>query len=177
MSTSLQLLILDDDETFRERLAKAMRHLGYEVATAAAVGELAMLLEGFKPTHALLDLRMPGGSGLDAISLVRRASPDARILLLSGYGSISDAVTALRLGADDFLVKPLDAGQIDRALRGTKASVDDSSDSSISLARIEWEHMQQVLRDCGGNISETARRLGIERRTLQRKLNKVPPQR
>ena len=123
---------------------------------------------------AVLDLRMPGGGGLELLKELRRQDPSTRVLMLTGYGSISTAVEAVREGAVGYLPKPADADEILAALNGTNTAKQ-SGVETPSLARAEWEHIQRVLTDCGGNISEAARRLGIHRRSLQRKLHKYPP--
>jgi two-component system response regulator RegA len=170
------ILLVDDDEVFRERLARALRDRGYEVATAADHdGALAVAMAG-KPDFAVVDLRMPGLSGLALIGPLHAISPGARIVVLTGYGSITSAVEALRAGAHDYLSKPVDADQIIAALTGEPARPAQAPPApSPTLARAEWEHIQRILADCRQNISEAARRLGITRRTLQLKLKKYPP--
>jgi two-component system, response regulator RegA len=178
------LLLVDDDEVFRERLGRALRDRGYQVATAP--DHDAALTEARRRRFecAVLDLRMPSGSGLSLIQPLRALAPDTRILVLTGYGSIASAVEALRLGAHDYLSKPVDADEIVAALDGDGAPktvptgqrrVATEPPAAPSLARAEWEHIQRVLADCEGNISGAARRLGITRRTLQLKLKKYPP--
>jgi two-component system response regulator RegA len=174
------LLLVDDDEVFRERLARALRDRGYDVATAGDhAGAIASgQARGFDV--AIVDLRMPSGSGLGLIRPLRALAPGARIVVLTGYGSIASAVDALRLGADDYLPKPVDADEILAALsnpglRPATAARRDPNVPTPTLARAEWEHIQRVLADAGGNISEASRRLGITRRTLQLKLKKYPP--
>jgi two-component system response regulator RegA len=125
---------------------------------------------------AVVDLKMPGGSGLDVLRELRRQDPSTRVLMLTGYGSIATAVEAVREGAVGYLPKPADADEILAALHGTNTAKEKGIETP-SLARAEWEHIQRVLTDCGGNISEAARRLGIHRRSLQRKLHKYPPSR
>ncbi len=174
-----KLLILEDDIVFAQRLKASLVKHGFQTREARNIDEMARLFElGFEPTHALLDLRLAEGSGMEAIPLIRRANASARVVLLSSYGSVRDAVEALRLGADDFLIKPALLADIIGALRGELAKNSETPpELPLSLARVEWEHLQNVLRSCGGNISECARLLGIERRTLQRKLQKFPPPR
>jgi two-component system response regulator RegA len=173
------LLLVDDDEVFRERLARALRDRGYDVATA---GDHASALEvggGREFDVAIVDLRMPSGSGLSLIEPLRALAPKARILVLTGYGSIASAIDAVRLGADDYLSKPVDTDEIVAALAnpGPRPAAAGHGDvvPTPTLARAEWEHIQRVLADVGGNISEASRRLGITRRTLQLKLKKYPP--
>lgn len=172
-----RLLIIEDDQTFRERLGKAMTRRGYEVKEAADVDEGLAAAKEFHPTHALVDLRMPGANGLVAVRELAGQNPEIRIVVLTGFGSIATAVEALRLGACDYLTKPADGDQIERALLGCREeSFARGNDlPAPSLERVEWEHMQRVLSDCNQNISQAARVLGIDRRSLQRKLQKYPP--
>lgn len=173
------ILVVDDDEMFRERLAASLRRRGHAVVTAAGLDETTALFSTFTPDCAVIDLRLAGESGLFVATKLREAFPDVRVLVLTGYGSIATAVDAMRIGAVDYLSKPADTDQIESALFLPRASADAIRDSGVpvpSLERVEWEHMQRVLRDSEGNISATARKLGIERRTLQRKLQKYPPE-
>jgi two-component system, response regulator RegA len=167
------ILLVDDDEVFRERLARALRDRGWQAATAAGHDEAlaATLTQRFD--FAIVDLRMPGLSGLSLIAPLRERMPQARVIVLTGYGSITSAVEALRAGAHDYLSKPVDADEVIAAL--TSDAARPAPESAPSLARAEWEHIQRILADCQHNISETARRLGITRRTLQLKLKKYPP--
>ena len=170
------ILLVDDDEVFRERLARALRERGYEVATAADHDSALAAAEQRKPDFAIIDLRMPGLSGLALIGPLHAIAAGTRIVVLTGYGSISSAVEALRAGAHDYLSKPVDAEQIIAALTGEPARPARAAPTlSPTLARAEWEHIQRILADCHQNISEAARRLGITRRTLQLKLKKYPP--
>ena len=176
---SKRILVVDDDEVFRERLASSLRRRGHEVMTAADLAQTMATASRFIPECAVIDLRLETDSGLLVARTLRDACPGVRVLVLTGYGSIATAVDAMRLGAVDYLSKPADTDQIEAALFGTAPETEGESEAVPlvpSLDRVEWEHMQRVLRDCGGNISETARRLGIERRTLQRKLQKNPPE-
>jgi two-component system response regulator RegA len=171
------ILLVDDDEVLRERLATAIRARGYEVRTAGSFDEGLREVSKESPEMAVLDLKMPGGSGLDLLKELRRVDPHTRVLMLTGYGSIATAVEAVREGgAVGYLPKPADADEILAALQGTHTEKKPGLETP-SLARAEWEHIQRVLTDCGGNISEAARRLGIHRRSLQRKLHKYPPAR
>jgi two-component system response regulator RegA len=167
------LLLVDDDEVFRERLARALRDRGYRVATAAGHDEALAVTASERFDFALVDLRMPGLSGLALIAPLRERMPEARLIVLTGYGSITSAVEALRAGAHDYLSKPVDADQIIAAL--TSDAARPAPEAPPTLARAEWEHIQRILADCNHNISESARRLGITRRTLQLKLKKYPP--
>jgi two-component system response regulator RegA len=161
-----RLLLVDDDERLRERMALALRRRGVEVLTADGPQRALAVQEVTQPTHAVLDLRMPGGSGLDLMAAMLEREPSLQILLLTGFGSIAAAVEAMRQGAVNVLSKPIDADELLAAFSGRAAAQPETP----SLARAEWEHIQRVLRDCDGNVSEAARRLGLHRRTLQRKL-------
>ncbi|MBC2600553.1 response regulator transcription factor [Puniceicoccus vermicola] len=173
------LLIVDDDERFRERLAISFRRRGYQVSTASGNDEALALCEKESFDAAVVDLCMPNGSGLALIGALRDLDPAMDVLILTGYGSVSTAKEALRQGAVDYLMKPTDAEEIEKILtsppESPKVSTPTPDLSVPSLERVEWEHIQRVLVDCENNVSEAARRLGIERRTLQRKLRKYPP--
>ncbi len=171
------ILLVDDDEVLRERLAQAIRARGFEVRTAGSAEEALREVTRESPEMAVLDLKMPGMSGLDLLKELRTQDPSTRVLMLTGYGSIATAVQAVREGAVGYLPKPADADEILAALAGKDTSAPAKPCETPSLARAEWEHIQRVLTDCGGNISEAARRLGIHRRSLQRKLHKYPPAR
>ncbi len=171
------ILLVDDDEVLRERLAQAMRERGYEVRTAGTADEALREAQKDSPEMAVLDLRMPGVNGLELLKELRKHDPSTRVLMLTGYGSIATAVQAVREGAVGYLPKPADADEILAALNGADTTKRVLGMETPSLARAEWEHIQRVLADCGGNISEAARRLGIHRRSLQRKLQKYPPAR
>jgi two-component system, response regulator RegA len=174
MSTAAgPMLLVDDDEVFRERLARALRERGQEVVTAAD-GDEAMRAAGRgRLGAAVVDLRMPGMTGTDLVPHLLKLQPELRVVVLTGYGSIASAVEAMRLGAHNYVSKPADADDVLAAVMGDARSVDASPPPT--LARAEWEHIQRILADTGGNVSETARRLGITRRTLQLKLKKYPP--
>ena len=169
------LLVVDDDQTFRNRLARAMAERGFTVTTAASVDEaLAQLSDG--PEYAVIDLRMPGRSGLELLGALKALDENTRVVVLTGYGSIPTAIEATRRGATAYLTKPADADEVLRALQGQ--STDTPLDiETPTLARAEWAYIHRVLQDCGDNVSEAARRLGIHRRSLQRKLQKYPPSR
>ena len=174
---ALTLLLVDDDEVLRERLGRALRERGFEVTTAEN-GEAAIAVaRRDAPEFAVVDLRMPGISGIEVLDALRAIDPATRVLMLTGYGSIATAVEATRRGAVGYLSKPADADEVVAALTGHAAPDGAVEIDTPSLARAEWEHIQRVLTDCAGNISETARRLGIHRRSLQRKLQKYPPTR
>lgn len=175
------ILLVDDDETFRERLARALRDRGRDVVTAAG-HEAALAAARARPfAFAVVDLKMPGPSGLDVVRDLKAVTASMRVVMLTGYGSIPSTVEALRRGAHDYLSKPVDADDIIAALeRDQRPAAGESRPDGASaptLARAEWEHISRILSDCDGNISEAARRLGITRRTLQLKLKKYPPRR
>lgn len=176
MTPDISVLLVDDDEPFRERLARALRERGFAPTTAGDPRHALALAAERSFSVALLDLALPGGSGLDLVRALRERQPACRLVVLTGYGSIATALEAVRAGAADYLTKPADADQIAAALRGTGGPVR-RAPVVPSLERVEWEHIQRVLRDCGGNVSETARRLGLDRRSLQRKLAKLAPPR
>ncbi|MBM4267699.1 MAG: response regulator [Deltaproteobacteria bacterium] len=180
MSTPRGLLVVDDDEVLRERLARALRDRGLDVRTAGDVEEALARAEAAPPELALVDLRLPGRSGLDLVRELRSRFPDVRIVVLTGYGSIANAVEAMRLGATHYLSKPADADEILAAFAPPEGEAETDGEATQeveapSLARAEWEHINRVLADSSGNVSEAARRLGLHRRSLQRKLNKLPP--
>jgi two-component system response regulator RegA len=169
------LLLVDDDEAFRRVLARAMERRGYAVTTAADVAEALSVAQQHSPEYAVVDLKMPGESGLVLIEKLIELDPNTRIVMLTGYASIATAVEAIKLGATHYLAKPVDADEVVAALN--KVEGDSSlyvSDSPLSVDRLEWEHIQRVLAENDGNISATARALKMHRRTLQRKLNKRP---
>jgi len=173
---AISVLVVDDDEIFRERLARALRARGHEARVAADGEEALRLAQEESPEYAIVDLRMPGIQGLDVVRELLAIDPTTRILILTGYGSIATAMAAVRLGAVDYLAKPADLDQILAALQRSSADEPPTpgADEVPSLARVEWEHIQRVLQDCGGNISQAAKALGIHRRSLQRKLAKHP---
>ncbi|MBA3393990.1 MAG: response regulator [Deltaproteobacteria bacterium] len=175
------ILIVDDDEVYRNRLARAFSDRGYDVRTASDYDTAVVTATEDSPELAVLDLKMPGKSGLELVKALAEIDPSTKTVVLTGYGSIATAIDAVRLGATYYLSKPADADDIIGAFaRGEAPPLDppppDSGDyKAPSLARAEWEHINRVLSDAGGNISEAARRLGIHRRSLQRKLQKYPP--
>jgi two-component system response regulator RegA len=171
------LLLVDDDEPFRTRLARALRSRGLEVVEADSLAAVAQVARDRRPERALIDLRLCDGSGLDALDLLRRELPGVVCIVLTGYGSIATAVEAVRRGAFDYLTKPVDADDVLRAFAASGEGEEDEAASVPSLHRVEWEHIQRVLSDCGGNVSRAARLLGLHRRTLQRKLASRPPSR
>ncbi|MEO0649043.1 MAG: response regulator transcription factor [Planctomycetota bacterium] len=173
------ILLIDDDRVFRDRLVRAFDDRGFDVSTAHDVESGISVARDDSPELAVVDLRMPGSSGLEAVKGLKEIDPTTQVLVLTGYGSISTAVDAVRLGATNYLPKPADADEIlaafERAAGQAAPDVGADSHEAPSLARAEWEHIHRVLSDCGGNISEAARRLGIHRRSLQRKLQKFAP--
>ncbi|MCC9603809.1 response regulator [Stieleria sp. JC731] len=173
------ILLVDDTVILRDRLAMALRQRGFLVQTAGTYDEAVEVFHHSPTDLAVLDLRMPGRSGLDLLRKLLQMNPNTRIIMLSGFGSIPASIDAVRAGAVNFLSKPADADDILAAFaRGDDPSVPTGEVSfpAPSLARNEWEHIHRVLSDCGGNISEAARRLGIHRRSLQRKLRKRAPE-
>jgi two-component system response regulator RegA len=182
-SPKLKMLVVDDDVTFRTRLTKALASRGFETYDAGSTAEGIAVARRVRPDRAVLDLRMPGESGLELVSALTQLDENIEVIVLTGYGSIATAVEAMRRGAIDYLQKPCDAEQILAAFERDSDPQDDPpaassstpTESVPSLARVEWEHIQRVLADCGGNISEAARRLRMHRRSLQRKLFKLQP--
>ena len=171
----MNFLVVEDDEALRSRLAAALRRRGHQAIEASSQAE-ALAAVARAPTHAILDLRLGDDDGLAVLAALRAELPDLQAVVLTGYGSIATAVDAVRLGAVSFLQKPATLEMILTAFeRGTQPLATTPDYAPPSLARAEWEHIQRVLSDCGGNISEAARRLGLHRRTLQRKLQKFPP--
>jgi len=169
------LLIVDDDRPFRERLGKAMDRRGFEVRTANSIAEGRQAIAESPPAFAVLDLRLQDGSGLDIVPALRDARPESRIVILTGYGNIASAVAAVKAGAVDYLAKPADADQIERALLAQGNSLPPPPEHPMSADRVRWEHIQRVYEQCDRNVSETARRLNMHRRTLQRILAKRAP--
>jgi two-component system response regulator RegA len=174
------ILVVDDDDRFRERLVRALAERGHEAQGARNVEEARRLANAESPEWAIVDLRMPGASGMELVRDLLAIDPATRVVVLTGYGSIATAVEAVKLGAVDYLTKPADADQILAALEGTTRRSGDAVGEPAeipSLARVEWEHIQRALTDCGGNVTQAARALGIHRRSLQRKLSKFPVRR
>ena len=169
------LLLVDDDDTFCQVLSAALERRGFAVRVAHNVAEGLAAAESDAPEFAVIDLKMPGPSGLELVKKLKALDTHTRIVVLTGFASVATAVEAIKLGATHYLAKPADADEIVAAF-----SRDSGNDAvpvetkPLPLSRLEWEHIQKVLTECGGNISETARRLGMHRRTLQRKLAKRP---
>jgi len=172
------ILLVDDEELFRERLARAFSQRGFKVFTAGNFDEAMRVIDKEKPAMGVIDLKMPGKSGLELIAAAREINPDMQMVVLTGYGSIATATEAVRLGALYYLPKPADVDDILSAFARNpelNLEVDQDEFSAPSLARAEWEHINRVLTDCDGNISLAAKKLDLHRRTLQRKLQKYPP--
>jgi two-component system response regulator RegA len=174
------LLVVEDDDVFRARLGKAFRARGFEVQEAKGVEEALRSAREEPPEYAIVDLRLEGASGLDVVKELRGLDPATIIVVLTGYGSIANALEAMRSGAADYLTKPADVEELlarfARAGESTE-EVPEVPGTIPTLARVEWEHINRVLADCGGNVSRAARLLGLHRRSLQRKLAKFPPRR
>lgn len=169
------LLIVDDDEPFRIRLARAMEGRGFDVETADSVEAGVASVRAAPPAFAVLDLRLGDGSGLDIVSAIQESRQDSRIVMLTGYGNIATAVAAVKAGALDYLAKPADADAIEAALLATGGELPPPPVNPMSADRVRWEHIQRVYEQCDRNVSETARRLNMHRRTLQRILSKRAP--
>ncbi len=169
------LLIVDDDKPFLQRLARAMELRGFEVETACSVADGKAMVDQRAPAHAVVDMRLGDGNGLDVVEHLRQKRPEARIIVLTGYGNIATAVTAVKLGATDYLSKPADADEVMRALTRTVDDRAEPPENPMSADRVRWEHIQRVYELCERNVSETARRLNMHRRTLQRILAKRAP--
>ena len=169
------LLIVDDDAPLRTRLARAMEDRGFSVVTAASVAEGVAASRDHPPAYALVDLRLGDGNGLEVVEALRAARTDMRIVMLTGYGNIATAVAAVKAGAVDYLSKPADAEQITAALLESGRTLPPPPEDPMSADRVRWEHIQRVYEQCGRNVSETARRLKMHRRTLQRILAKYAP--
>jgi two-component system response regulator RegA len=170
-----RLLIVDDDVTLCQRLARAMEKRGFVVDTAESVAGGVTAAQAKLPAFAVLDLRLSDGSGLDIVGALREARPGVRIVMLTGYGNIATAVAAVKAGAIDYLPKPADADAVERALLGGSGALPPPPTDPMSADRVRWEHIQRVFEQCDRNVSETARRLKMHRRTLQRMLSKHAP--
>ena len=169
------LLILDDDRPFSTRLARAMEARGYQVQVAESVAEGVSVVDSQPPAFAVIDMRLGDGNGLDVIARLKERRPEARGVVLTGYGNIATAVTAVKLGAFDYLAKPADADEIHGTLMAQPGERADPPENPMSADRVRWEHIQRVYELCSRNVSETARRLNMHRRTLQRILAKRAP--
>ncbi len=172
------MLIVDDELFFRDRLSRALQKRDFKVYVAANYDEALEIIIEHKPERAVFDLKMPGKSGLELLKKSKEIQPDMEVIVLTGYGSIATAIEAVKIGALTYLAKPADVDDILNAFAKElqeEVKIDSESLEAPSLARTEWEHISRVLADCDDNISVAARRLGIHRRTLQRKLLKYPP--
>jgi two-component system response regulator RegA len=169
------LLIVDDDAPLHQRLARAMERRGFIVQTADSVASGVAAAMSNPPAFAVVDLRLSDGSGLDVVSALREARPGARIVMLTGYGNIATAVAAVKAGAIDYLPKPADADAVERALLALEGETPEPPEDPMSADRVRWEHIQRIFELCERNVSETARRLKMHRRTLQRILSKHAP--
>jgi two-component system response regulator RegA len=169
------LLILDDDVAFRTRLARALETRDFEVTAVGSVAEASDIANKTPPAYAVLDLRLEDGSGLSVVEALNKSRPDCRVVMLTGYGAIATAVAAVKAGALDYLAKPADPEDIVKALLASPDEKPEPPENPMSADRIRWEHIQRVYELCGHNVSETARRLNMHRRTLQRILAKRAP--
>jgi two-component system, response regulator RegA len=170
-----RLLLVDDNENHCWALTRAFERRGYTVKAAHSVAGACHLLDEWQPEYAVVDLRMPGPTGLTLIPRLRAACPEVRVVMLTGYASIATAVEAIKLGATQYLIKPVDANAVEAAFHNDEADATlPTSDDLVSVGRLEWEYIQRVLTELGGNISATARALNMHRKTLQRKLSKHP---
>lgn len=169
------LLVVDDDKPFCDRLARAMSARGFLTRTALTVAEALSAIEAAPPAFAVIDLKLGGGSGLDVMRALKAKRPDARGVILTGYGAIATAVTAVKLGAFDYLAKPANADDVVAALMARRVETPIEREHPMSADRVRWEHIQRVFEECGRNVSETARQLNMHRRTLQRILAKRAP--
>ncbi|MBO6897076.1 MAG: ActR/PrrA/RegA family redox response regulator transcription factor [Shimia sp.] len=169
------LLLVDDDEPFLRRLAKAMEKRGFEVETAGSVAAGQAIATARPPAYAVVDLRLGDGNGLDVVEVIRDKRADSRVVVLTGYGAIATAVAAVKIGATDYLSKPADASDVMKALLSAPDELPAPPENPMSADRVRWEHIQRVYELCDRNVSETARRLNMHRRTLQRILAKRSP--
>src|SRR4029079_5089805 len=173
--TERTLLIVEDDKSFLQRLARAMEARGFDVATPESVGEGLQQVEMSAPAFAVVDMRLGDGNGLDVIVALKQRRPAARAIILTGYGTTATAVNAVKIGAVDYLSKPADADDVVAALLALEGRKADPPEHPMSADRVRWEHIQRIYELCGRNVSETARRLNMHRRTLQRILAKRAP--
>ena len=175
MQTEKKLLLVDDDQPFRQRLASTLQRRGFDVHSAASLAEARSIASALKPDMAVLDLRLEDGNGLSLVSELRALNNDVRIVMLTGYGNIASAVAAVKAGAVDYLAKPADPDDIVRALHNEGDAPPPPPEDPMTADRVRWEHIQRVFELCDRNVSETARRLRMHRRTLQRILAKRSP--
>ncbi len=175
LGSDRSLLLVDDDEAFVKRLAKAMEKRGFEPETASSVAAGRAIAMARPPAYAVIDLRLEDGNGLDVVETLRERRPDCRVVVLTGYGAIATAVAAVKFGAIDYLSKPADANDVTNALLSKGDAMPPPPENPMSADRVRWEHIQRVYEMCDRNVSETARRLSMHRRTLQRILAKRSP--
>ena len=173
--TDKSLTIIDDDEPFVRRLSKAMEKRGFIVSHALNISDGKNLVKFDPPAFAVVDLKLNDGNGLEVVEQIRKVRPDSKIIVLTGYGAIATAVAAVKIGATDYLAKPADANDITNALLANTGERPPPPDNPMSADRVRWEHIQRVFELCNRNVSETARRLNMHRRTLQRILAKRSP--
>ncbi len=169
------LLVVDDDKPFLNRLGRALASRGFDVRTAPSTREGIDMIREQPPAFAVVDMRLEDGNGLDVLKVLSEVRPDARAIILTGYGSLPTAVTAVKLGATDYLAKPADADDVYNALMAPPGDKAPPPENPMSADRVRWEHIQRVYELCDRNVSETARRLNMHRRTLQRILAKRAP--
>ena len=169
------LLIIDDDAPYRQRLSMALEKRGFQVAQAESVEAGIASAKAHTPRYAVVDLRLADGSGLDVVPEIKKSRPDCRVVILTGYGNIATAVAAIKSGAIDYLPKPADADQVEAALLEHRDALPPPPEQPMTADRVRWEHIQRVYEQCDRNVSETARRLRMHRRTLQRILAKYAP--
>ena len=169
------LLVLDDDAAFRQRLARAMEKRGFEPVMAESIAEGLAIVRSKPPAYAVVDLRLEDGNGLDVVEALREVRPNSKVVVLTGYGAIATAVAAVKIGATDYLSKPADADDVEKALLSIGGDKPPPPENPMSADRVRWEHIQRVFELCDRNVSETARRLSMHRRTLQRILAKRSP--
>jgi two-component system response regulator RegA len=170
-----RLMVLDDNEPFRIRLGRALEKRGFEPVLVGSIAEATAMVKSNPPAFAVLDMRLEDGNGLDIVALLHEYRPDCRMVMLTGYGNLATAVAAVKGGAVDYLAKPADADDVVKALMAKPDEPPAPPDNPMSADRVRWEHIQRVYELCDNNVSETARRLGMHRRTLQRILAKRAP--
>jgi two-component system response regulator RegA len=169
------LLVVDDDDPFRNSLARAMERRGFAVRAAGSIADALAMAEADPPAYAVVDLRLGDGNGLELVGRLRGIASDMRIVMLTGYGNIASAVSSVKAGAIDYLPKPVEADRLMAVLLGREPVLADVKDQPMTPERVRWEHIQRVYEECSRNVSETARRLRMHRRTLQRILGKHAP--
>jgi two-component system response regulator RegA len=175
LRASRRLLLVDDDQAFRQRLSVTLDRRGFAVTVAGSLAEARDLARSLKPDFAIVDMRLGDGNGLDLLPDLRSASPDVRVVILTGYGNLATAVAAVKTGAVDYLAKPAEPDAIVKALTAEEGERPEPPEEPMSADRVRWEHIQRVYELCSRNVSETARRLKMHRRTLQRILAKRSP--